>query len=47
MTCSYAKCDKESVIERRYTGDDEVYSYCENHDPCAENSTVAGVFEEL
>jgi len=47
MTCSYAKCDKESAIERRYTGDDEVYSYCPKHDPLDDKRAVSEVFEEV
>jgi len=47
MTCSYAKCDNESSIERRHTGDGEIYGYCKGHDPTADDSPVKDVFEEV
>ena len=47
MTCSYAKCDNESVVKRRYTGDGEIYSYCENHDPIQTDAYVSDVFERV
>jgi len=47
MTCSYAKCTNESVVKRRYTGDGEVYTYCEKCDPLQGDKYVQDVFEEV
>jgi len=46
MSCSYAMCENEATIDRRYTADGEVYTYCEGHDPL-EDEHVAAVYEEV
>lgn len=45
MTCSYAGCNADTSVDRRYTKDGEIYSYCPEHDPLGPDSMVADVFE--
>ena len=47
MTCNYAKCTNNAVVKRQRVTTEEIFKYCEGHDPLREDCYVNGVFQEV